>query len=323
MTIDLSNPIFHDEDAARADIEAVRWPDGPYCPHCGSFDTVAPLGGKSMGPGWYWCNKCREKFTVRVGTIFERSHLPLHKWRLAFQLLCASKKGMSANQLARMLNVSHQTAWFIGHRIRESMKDGGSGPLGGNNKVVEADETYVGGKAANRKGYIPPKAPVLALVERDGSVKAFRVANVTAKTLRPIIVKHVDRSSYMMTDESTVYPAIGREFSGHGSVNHSAQEYVRGTFWHTNTVENFFSILKRGINGVYHHVSEKHLDRYLAEFSFRYSNRIAFGIDDDMRTIAALKGTVGKRLAYRQPNKRTNRKASNLATPVPGNAPGD
>jgi transposase-like protein len=303
MTIDLSNPIFHDEDAARADLESIRWPDGPYCPHCGAFDTVAPLGGKSMGPGWYWCAKCREKFTVRVGSIFERSHVPLHKWRLAFQLHCASKKGMSAHQLSRMLGVTYQTAWFMGHRIRESMSDPKTRPLGGKNKVVEADETYVGGKAANRKGYVPPKAPVLSLVERDGSVRSFHVANVTAKTLRPLIVKYVDRASYIMTDESTVYPAIGREFAGHGSVNHSAQEYVRtGGFHHTNTVENFFSIFKRGIYGCYFHVSEKHLHRYAAEFDFRYNRRSALGVDDTDRANAVIRGIAGKRLTYRQPH---------------------
>jgi transposase-like protein len=307
MSFNLSDPIFHDEDAARADLEAVRWPDGVYCAYCGSFEHVKALGGKSMGPGWYHCGACRKKFTVRVGTVLERSHIPLHKWRLAFQLLCASKKGMSSHQLARMLGVTYQTAWFLTMRIRESMSNPNGGALGGKNKVVEADETYVGGKAANRKGYVPPKAPVLALVERDGSVRSFHVANVTAKTLRPIIVKHVSRASFMMTDESVVYPAIGREFSGHGTVNHSAQEYVRtGGFHHTNTVENYFSILKRGIMGVYHHVSEKHLDRYLAEFDFRYSNRIALGIDDKLRTLAAIKGAEGKRLTYRQPHQRAD-----------------
>src|SRR3979411_3258994 len=225
-TVDLTNPIFTDLEKARAHFEAIRWPQGVYCPFCGSFDHVKALGGKSMGPGWYHCGACRKKFTVRVGTVLERSHIPLHKWRLAFQLLCASKKGMSSHQLARMLGVTYQTAWFLTMRIRESMSNPKGATLGGKNKIVEADETYVGGKAANRKGYVPPKAPVLSLVERDGSVRSFHVANVTAKTLRPIIVKHVSRASFMMTDESVVYPAIGREFSGHGTVNHSAQEYV-------------------------------------------------------------------------------------------------
>lgn len=167
MTVDLSSPIFHDEDAARADFESIRWPDGPFCPFCGAFDTVKPLGGESMGPGWYWCSACRDKFTVRVGTVLERSHLPLHKWRLAFQLICASKKGMSSHQLARMLNVSYQTAWFLSHRIRECMAPGGSGPLGGPEKFVEADETFIGGKARNRAYRKPaPKKAVVSLVER-------------------------------------------------------------------------------------------------------------------------------------------------------------
>jgi hypothetical protein len=196
-----------------------------------------------------------------------------------------------------MLGVTYKTAWFMAHRIREAMIDPAPGPIRGQNKVVEADETYVGGKARNRKNKAPKKTAVFALVERQGQVRAQKVEKVNAETLRPIPVKHASRASYLMTDESPVYPKIGEEFEGHGSVNHSAEEYVRGTFWHTNTIENYFSILKRGITGIYQHCSEKHLDRYVVEFGFRYNTR---KIEDRERTLAALKGAEGKRLTYRR-----------------------
>ena len=306
MTVDLSNPIFHDEEAARADFESIRWPDGPYCPFCGSYGTVKPLGGESMGPGWYHCSACRDKFTVRVGTVLERSHVPLHKWRLAFQLICASKKGMSSHQLARMLAVSYQTAWFMSHRIRECMMADGSGPLGGPEKFVEADETFVGGKARNRAYRKPaPKKAVVALVERQGRVRSRVVADVNADNLRPILVTSASRKSHLRTDESGVYWKVGEEFASHKTVNHSAKEYVRGDA-HTNTIEGYFSILKRGIYGVYHHVSAAHLHRYLVEFDFRYSNRIKLGFDDTMRTVTAIKGADGRRLTYRQPYQRAH-----------------
>ena len=299
---DISNPVFHDEDKARAHLEGVRWPKGPYCPFCGEFDTVKGLPPKgSMGKGWYHCKGCRKKFTVRVGTLYERSHVPLHKWLLATHLMCASKKGMSAHQLHRMLGVTYKTAWFMAHRIREGMRDFKPAPVGGKNKVVEADETYVGGKAKNRAYADPPKKEaVFALVERDGSVHSFHVPNVSKDTLRPILVSHVDRKSYLMTDDAAVYKAPGNVFAGHGVVNHSIEEYVRGNFWHTNTIEGYFSILKRGINGVYHHVSQKHLRRYLGEFDFRYNQRMGLGISDTERTEKALKGIEGKRLTYRR-----------------------
>jgi hypothetical protein len=222
------------------------------------------------------CNACRKQFTVTVGTIFERSHVPLNKWLYATFLLCASKKGISSHQLHRMLEVTYKTAWFMSMRIREAMREGNlPGPLGGQNKVVEADETYVGGKAKNRKGKVPPKATVLSLVERGGKVRSRHVADVTGATLRDAMVTQIDKASYIMTDEAPAYGKIGDEFTGHGTVNHSAEEYVRAYFWHTNTVEGYFSIFKRGVTGIYHHVSAQHLHRYLAEFDFRYNERSA------------------------------------------------
>lgn len=299
---DLSNPIFHDETAAREWLEARVWPHGPVCPKCGEVGRATLMKGRSHRPGLYQCNACREPFTVTVGTLYDRSKVPLHKWLAATHLLMASKKGMSALQIGRMLALSYKTAWFLMHRIRESLKITPSGPLGGQNKVVEVDETFVGGRAKNRAHReAAEKKAVLSLVERDGAVRSFHVASVTGKTLRPIIVRQIDRASYLMTDESTVYPSIGREFGGHGTVNHSANEYARAHFWHTNTAENFFSIFKRGIVGVYHHVSEAHLHRYTAEFDFRYNNR---KVADAERMARSIPGIVGKRLTYRRPDGR-------------------
>lgn len=294
---DLQNPIFTDEAKAREALEGVRWPNGPVCPHCADTAKIAAIQGRSHRPGLYYCGACKGQFTVTVGTVFERSKIPLSKWWMAAHLLGASKKGMSSHQLGRMLGVTYKTAWFMTHRIREAMRDLTPGPIGGEGKVVEADETYVGGKAKNRKNKVPPKEAVVALVERGGEVRSMHVANVSATTLRPTIVKLVSRKSHLMTDESTVYPKIGREFAAHGTVNHSAEEYVREKFWHTNTVENYFSILKRGIVGVYHHVSPAHLHRYCAEFDFRYNWRREA---DMVRTLLAMKGAAGKRLTYRR-----------------------
>jgi transposase-like protein len=301
----LSEPRFHDEDAAREHIEASRWPNGEVtCPLCGSLH-VRRMGGKTQA-GMFLCNDCRGKFTCRTGTVMERSHVPLHKWLLAIHLMASSKKGISAHQLMRNLGLgSYRTAWFLAHRIREAMgldAETESGPLGGANEVIEADECYIGGKAKNvAYGEPAPKKAVVTLVERDGRARSFHVANVTGKSVKKVLDKHADKASTLMTDESSVYPSVGAEFAGHHTVNHSADEYCRlGKFVHTNTVEGYYAILKRGITGVYHSVSEAHLHRYLAEFDFRYSNRTALGVEDAERAARALKGAEGKRLMYNQ-----------------------
>ena len=307
--MNITDPIYTDEVKAREHLEKLLWPDGPICPHCGNadLDRIVKLDGKSTRPGVYKCKEkeCRKPFSVTVGTLMERSHIPLNKWLAAMHLMTASKKGVSAHQMHRMLGITYDSAWFLAHRLRDAMRDPKSGPIGGQNKVVEADETFVGGKAKNRafRKTPPKKESVMTLVERDGEARSFHIANVTAKTLRPIIVKVASRASYLMTDENKAYVRLGREFAGHGSVNHSKDEYVRGVFWHTNTAENFFSILKRGIYGVYQHVSEAHLHRYLTEFDFRYNNR---KVTDSERTAKALRGIVGKRLTYRRTNEAAN-----------------
>lgn len=301
IKVDLRNPIFHDDDKAREHLEALLWPDGPICPRCGVMgDRIAKLKGKSTRPGVYKCKDCRKPFTVTVGTVMERSHIPLSKWVLAAQLMASSKKGMSALQLQRMIGTNYETAWFLFHRLRECAKNSSPGPIGGSNKVVEADETYIGGKAKNKAfGKPPKKQAVFALVERDGEVRSFHVVNVNSKNLRPLIVKNASRKSALMTDESPIYPKIGDEFASHGTVNHGADEYVRhGGFTHTNTVESYFALLKRGVYGSFHNVSEAHLHRYLAEFDFRHNNR---KLSDAERTEALLRGSRGKRLLYQQP----------------------
>ena len=294
---DLTNPIFTDAEKAREHLEAVNWPQGPFCPHCGECENVHRLAGKSTRPGLIQCNGCLKNFTVTVGTCFERSKIALNKWMLTTYLLSSSKKGMSAHQIHRMLGVTYKTAWFMCHRIREAM-DQATGPLGGPDSVVEADETYVGGKARNRATRKPaPKKAVVALVERDGRARSFHVANVNAKDVRALVVTNVDRASTLMTDESPIYTRMGREFAYHGKVNHSAGEYVRGVFHHSNTAENFFSIFKRGVIGTYHHMSEAHLGRYCAEFDLRYNTR---EMNDGERAALMLKGGEGRRLTYRR-----------------------
>ena len=313
MTADLTAKIFHDEDAAREHFQALRWPHGPVCPHCGVVGNATEMKGRTTRPGLFKCKEkeCRKPFSATMGTVYERSHIPLHKWLLATHLMCASKKGVSAHQLYRMLGFgSYKTAWFMAHRIREAMSlPPEPAAMGGEGKYVEADESVVGGKERNK--HVSKRNPknigavgksvVFTLVERGGRARSFHVANVTGKTLRPIIVKHVHRSSALMTDDAGQYRPIGLEFARHESVNHGIEEYVRGDV-HSNTVEGFFSILKRGVIGTYHHVSEAHLSRYLAEFDFRYSHRIALGVTDKERAAEAVRGVVGKRLMYRQPN---------------------
>jgi transposase-like protein len=301
----LSNPVFHDETAARKHLEALRWPNGVVCPFCAKTETVKPLGGKSMGDGWYHCGECREKFTVRVGTVFERSKIPLHKWLLGFRLMVSSKKGFSAHQLHRTLEITYKSAWFMAHRIREAMRDGSVTPIGGEGKTVEIDETYIGGKEsnkhANKRNPLASggsgKEPVVALVERKGNVRSFHVPEVTAHNVGAILHSQVCRKTRLMTDESRVYNRkVTGAFAGHETVNHSAYEYVRGDAY-TNTIENYFSLLKRGIVGTYHHVSQQHLSRYVSEFDFRYNNR---KIKDGERADIALKGIEGKRLTYQE-----------------------
>ena len=306
-TVDLTNPIFTDLTAARKHFEAIRWPDGAYCPYCGQFDGVKPLGGKSMGPGWYHCKDCRKKFTAKVGTIYERSHIPMTKWLLATHLMCASKKGISAHQLHRMLGLPYKTAWFMAHRIREGMRELNGGPLGGEGKFVEADETYIGGKEKNKHRSKRTSAVggmgkeiAFALVERDGRVRSQQVPRVNIKTLRPILVAQIDKKSTLMTDDAGQYRHMHRDFAQHETVNHGIEEYVRGDA-HTNTVESYFALLKRGISGTYHHVSQQHLKRYLAEFDFRYNERTALEVTDAERAIKAVRGVIGKRITYKKP----------------------
>ncbi len=304
MPNELQNKVFHNEDKARRWLESHLWIDGPVCGHCGSVNNATAIETR---PGLYQCNtaECRSQFPVTVGTLFERSHIPLTKWLMAAFLVCSSKKGMSALQMSRILGISYKSTWFMMHRIREAMRNGiFPAPIGGANKVVEADETYVGGRAKNRAYKPEPKKHiVMTLVERGGEARSFHVKNATAKTLRNTAVKIASRKSYLMTDENPAYTNLGREFDGHGSVNHSANEYVRlGGFIHVNSAENYFSIFKRGMYGTYHHVSEQHLDRYLAEFDFRYNNRGGLGVNDRVRADKLLKGITGKRLTYKRPD---------------------
>ncbi|MEP0323504.1 IS1595 family transposase [Bauldia litoralis] len=316
---DLTNPIFHNDDKARGHLEALRWPDGVVCPHCGNTDParIRQLKGKSHRPGLYQCNECREHFTVTVGSVMERSHVPLRKWVLAFHLMAASKKGMSAHQLHRMLGVTYKTAWFMAHRIREAMTAPDAGPIGGSGKVVEADETYIGktskprfSKQRGERPYIKRKGPqsknpVVALVERGGEVRMFHVENATKENVRDILVRNVRRDSELHTDESRLYTETGKEYAGHHTVKHSGGEYVRyerERIVHSNTVENVFSVFKRGMTGVYQHCSEAHLHRYLTEFEFRRNRRTAVGFNDAMRADDAIRGAEGKRLTYRPPN---------------------
>jgi transposase-like protein len=288
---------FADEDAAIEYVETWLWPDGPVCPHCGTVGEASRSKGKTTRAGLWNCRPCRKPFTVRMGTIFESSHVPMRIWLQAIYLICASKKGISTRQIQRTLGGSMKTAWFLMHRIRLAM-DGssGSGPIGGFGKIVEADETFITRSAKTRR---PKDAPlredrqVFSLVERGGAIRSMFLDH---NTVRSALWRHLDRDSKLYTDGAVSY----RHFMPHGqheSVDHSKEEWVRGDV-HTNTLEGFFSVFKRGLIGVYQHIDRKHIDRYLAEFDFRYNNRIKLGIDDKTRADRALVGAKGKRLTY-------------------------
>lgn len=288
---------FYDEVRARNFLERIIWPDGPVCPHCGGMEKAYRIRGKGARNGLWMCGHCRKQFTVTVGTLFESSHIPLHKWLMAVYLMCSSKKGISSHQLHRMLGITYKSAWFMTHRIREAMKD----PffvklLGGFGKIVEADETFWGNmnkKPKGARGY-QHKMKVFSLVERNGDVRSFQVPAVTGKTLKPILREQLRRDTHVITDEMGAYKDLDLEFQQHSVVCHIKGEYARG-YIHTNTIESYFSVLKRGLTGVYQHVGENHLRRYIGEFDFRYNNRKVSDVD---RTINALRGIVGKRLYY-------------------------
>lgn len=298
MTADLTNPIFKDEAAAVAHMEASRWPEGAFCPHCGSLN-VRKMGGQTQA-GMFLCNDCRDKFTVRTGSIFERSHIPLHKWLLATHLMASSKKGISAHQLHRMLGITYKSAWFMAHRIREAMKPVGADPVGGEGKTVEADETYIGTKKDRKRDKSGPnhKHSVLALVERGGKTRSFHMPRMGAKDIDEVLTRYASTDSNLNTDEAPIYRPVGKKFAKHESVNHTRDEYVRGDT-STNTIEGVFSIFKRGMIGTYHHCGVQHLQRYLNEFDFRYNNRTKLGVTDVGRAARILKGAEGKRLTYR------------------------
>lgn len=301
---------FHNEAAAYEYVEARIWANGVSCPHCGNVDQakIGKLAGNSTRIGVRKCYSCRKPFTVKVGTIFESSHIALHLWLQAIFLMASSKKGISSNQLHRALGVTLKSAWFMSHRIREAMRSGGFVPMGGEGMFVEADTTFIGGREKNKHvGKRDPKAiggvgkqVAHTLVERGGQARSTHVANVSGATLRTVLAD-VDRKSALMTDTAGGYHHVGKEFARHKMVNHGKDEYVRGDAY-SNTVEGYFSVLKRGVNGTFHHISEQHLHRYLSEFDFRYNNRVALGVGDVNRADRLLKGVSGKRLTYRTIN---------------------
>jgi transposase-like protein len=298
----LSAPCFHDEAAAYAKLESVLWPSGPVCPHCGAMGRITPVKGGRIG--LKRCGDCKKQFRVTVGTVFEGGHVRLNLWLQAAHLLCSSKKGFSSHQLHRVLGVTYKTAWFMTMRLREAMRDGKLPPLGGDGKTAEIDESYVGGKDKNRHARKRKhlhgtlgKEPVFSLIERGGRVRSFHLPDVKGDTLRGIVRAHLDGKTVVYTDNNHTTQFAVKGFKT-DVVNHSLGEYVRGDA-HTNTMESYFSIMKRGIIGTYHHVSQQHLKRYLAEFDFRHNERSALGVEDGDRTVKALRGIVGKRLTYR------------------------
>ncbi len=309
----LNRPYLWDEEAAFKRLEAAIWPNGPVCPHCGNKEKIYVLDGVRSKPskknpegivrhGLKKCGACRKQFTARVNTIFESSHVPLHKWMQAIHLMVSSKKGVSSHQLHRTLEITYRSAWFLSHRIREAMRTGELAPMGGDGAIVEADETFIGKKDGvvkhpTARGYAHKQA-ALSLVERGGEVRSFVIDKADTANIKPIIDANLAKESRLMTDQATYYTTLGREFAGHETVDHSKEEWVRGDA-HTNTLESYFSVFKRGMKGVYQHCSEKHLHRYLAEFDFRYNARMALGVNDEQRAEKALLSVKGKRLTYR------------------------
>jgi transposase-like protein len=300
----LSAPHFHNEKAAYAYVEARVWPEGPVCPHCGGCERIGKMGGESTRIGTYKCYQCRKPFTVKVGTIFEASHVPLRFWLQAMFLMASSKKGISANQLHRTLGVTLKTAWFMAHRIREAMRDGVLAPFGSDGGMVEVDETFIG----NRKGVPIPqggighKMKVLSLVERNtGAKRSMVLPDFKPQTIADMVSANLAKEAVLMTDEAGHYKRVGQTVAGHHTVYHQGKEYGRwenGVSISTNIIEGSFSIFKRGMRGIYQHCGEQHLHRYLAEFDFRYTHRVALGVNDAARADRALKGIVGKRLTY-------------------------
>mgnify|MGYP000159179896 CR=1 FL=1 len=303
----LSAPYLHNEEAAYDFLEGVMWPTGPVCPHCGGVDrisTIRPNPEKRVRYGLKRCADCKKQFTVKVGTVFEASKVKLHLWLQAVVLVAASKEGISAHQLPRALGVTYKTAWFMCHRIREAMRSGDLAPFGTGGGTVEVDETYIGQDDKPRTNKRGPhhKQKVLSLVDREsGRARSFVVDNMRKTEVLPILRENIAKEATVYTDESTLYTTLSNEFGDHDHVNHRSGEYGRGDV-HTNTIEGYFSIFKRGMKGVYQHCAHKHLHRYLAEFDFRYNNRERLGVNDMERTATALRGIVGKRLTYNQPH---------------------
>lgn len=293
---------FHSEEEAIKKLESILWPEGPVCPRCKGQTRITKVNGKTARPGLWRCGPCKRQFTVTIGTLFERSHVPMHYWFQAVYLMSASKKGFSACQLERTLGVSYKTAWFMAMRIREAMRTGELAPFGVGGGAVEADETFIGKKkGAKKRSAFHHKMKVLTLIDRETKqARSVVVKDLKAGTISPILRKNLAREARLMTDEATHYKPVGREFSEHGVVNHKAEEWVRGDVY-TNTAEGYFSVFKRGMRGIYQHCSEGHLHRYLAEYDFRYNNRQALGVDDERRAEIALSGVAGKRLYFRQP----------------------
>lgn len=307
----LSRPEFHSEEAAFAHLESIVWADGSVCPHCGGLDRITKVKAnpaKRIREGLWRCGDCKKQFTVKIGTVFEHMRLPLHKAMQAVYLMTSSKKGISAHQLHRILEITYKSAWFLAHRIREAMTSGELMPFGGNGGVVEVDETFIGHlKGVEKKRAFHHKMKVLALVDRDtGKARTMVVENVKAETLMPLVLANVAREARVMTDEHSGYRDMGKFFSAHGTTSHGKGEYVNLTdrSIHSNTVEGYFSIFKRGMKGIYQHCGEQHLHRYLAEYEFRYNNRAALGCNDTDRSVAAMQGIVGKRLTYRSAGER-------------------